>query len=104
MDPIRFVENCTGVTIKTMTNQPLALSNVEIKEIASIADIQEMWGAQDSEEMELTLKESYAVKFDFVSGCPGYCGELFVIQGDALDSEFPPVRLIRNDEEKLVIA
>ena len=98
-----FVENCTGVTNKPMTKQPLALRNVEIKEIASIAEIQQMWGAQDSEEMESTLKESYAVKFDFVSGSPGYVGDLFLIEGDALDGAVPPVRLIRNKEDKLEI-
>jgi hypothetical protein len=86
-----------------MTNQPLALSSVEIKEIASVAEIQEMWDAQDSEEMELILKDSYAVKFDFINESPGYVGELFVIQGGSLDGEFPPVRLIRNNEEKLEI-
>jgi hypothetical protein len=98
-----FVENCTGLTIQPMTNEPSALSNSEIEEIASNEQIQEMWGAHDSEEMELFLKQSYAVKFDFVSGCPGYVGELFLIQGDALDGEVPPVRLIRSEEEKLEI-
>ena len=35
----------------------------------------------------------YGVKFDFVSGGPGYCGDLFIILGD-----YPgvPMALIRD--------
>ncbi len=48
--------------------------------------------------MTAVLQQSYCVKFDFVSGGPGYCGDLFIIQGDAL-SEAPPVSLIRDDHD-----
>ena len=82
-----------------MTNKPFALTREEIKEIASNLAIQEMWGAQSFSEMEDTLKSScYAVKFQFVSGCPGYVGDLFVIHGDNLEQ---PLRLIRNHEKRL---
>jgi hypothetical protein len=76
-----------------MDNKPIALTNDEIKEIAAIEDIQQMWGAQSAEEMESVLQDSaYAVKFYFISGGPGYVGDLYVLFGD---SPGEPVRLIR---------
>ncbi len=44
----------------------------------------------------------YGVKFHFVSGGPGYVGDLFILQGDAL-SESAPIALIRK-EGKLMAA
>jgi len=35
------------------------------------------------------------VKFDFVSGSPGYVGDLYILYGDALSGE--PMVLIRED-------
>ena len=78
-----------------MNNKPMALTNKEIKELADIKDIREMWGAESVEEMKDTLKNHvYAVKFDFHSGAPGYVGEYFILAGDALGE---PVQLIRRD-------
>ena len=39
----------------------------------------------------------YGVKFDFVSGSPGYVGDLFILLGDALSD---PMTLIRDDDTK----
>lgn len=76
-----------------MDNKPKALTNKEIQEIAALEDIQQMWGAANFEEMVNILEESaYAVKFDFISGGPGYVGDLYVLFGDAPGE---PVRLIR---------
>ena len=86
-----------------MTKQPLALTNEDFKELAAHPGLYPMWGATNAEEMEAILRQSYAVKFDFVSGCPGYVGDLFIIHGDALDGDMPPVRLYRNIEDKLEI-
>jgi hypothetical protein len=84
-----------------MNNKPMALSRKEIKEIASIKDIQEMWGAVSAAEMEETLETfAYAVKFDFVSGGPGYAGDYFVLAGDMLGE---PVQLIRKDGQLVII-
>jgi hypothetical protein len=84
-----------------MTNKPFALTAKEIKEIASMKEIQDAWGAEDSTEMEETLKYIYTVKFQYVNGSPGYVGDLFIIQPDVLGNEYPLTRLIRNREKRL---
>jgi len=76
-----------------MDNTPKALTNDEIKEIAAMTDIQEMWGAEDIDEMVGILQDNaYAARFDFMSGGPGYFGDLFILFGDAPGV---PIRLIR---------
>lgn len=85
-----------------MDNKPKALTRDEIKEIAAIEDIQQMWGAQDAAEMEEMLDTTvYAVKFDYQSGIgPGYVGDYFILQGDALGEA---IELIRNKDRKIII-
>ena len=86
-----------------MDNKPKALTGKEIKEIAAIEDIQQMWGAETVAEMEETLDTGvYAVKFDFHSGSPGYVGDLFILQGDVLTGE-PPIFVTRNNKGVLQI-
>ncbi len=55
--------------------------------------VQEGWGIDEDETPEEFASKVYAVKFDFTSGGPGYCGELYILQGDALE---PPMVLIRE--------
>ena len=86
-----------------MTNKPFALTPKEIKEIASVKRIQELWGAENSADMELTLKDIYTVKFGFMNGSPGYVGDLFIIQPDHLGSDIPVTRLVRNQEKQLEV-
>jgi hypothetical protein len=86
-----------------MTNKPMALTAKEIKEIASLKQLQEMWGAEDSADMELRLKEIYTVKFDYINESPGYVGDLFIIQSGVLGSEYPVTRLIRNRKKQLEV-
>jgi hypothetical protein len=78
-----------------MDNKPHALTNKEIKELAAIEDIQQMWGAENAAEMETMLEEMvYAVKFNFFPNMPGYVGDYFILAGDALGE---PLQLIRKD-------
>jgi hypothetical protein len=86
-----------------MTNKPLALMGNELKELAAHPGLQEMWGADNSAEMETILRHIYTVKFEFVSGGPGYVGDLFLIHGDVLDSTIPVVRFFRNRDNNLEI-
>ena len=86
-----------------MTNRPLALTAEEIKEIASLPEIQHSWGGENSAVMEQILKDIYTVKFQYVNGSPGYVGDLFIIQPDVLGNEYPVTRLIRDRENKLVM-
>ena len=86
-----------------MDNKPFALTSEEFKQLASHRGLREMWGASDSDEMEMILKDVYTVKFRFVNESPGYVGDLFLIQGGVLDSDIPVVRLLWNSEKKLEI-
>ncbi len=77
-----------------MNNKPMGLTKDEIKEIATIEGIQQMWGASNAAEMAKMLDtEVYAVKFHYQSGGPGYVGDYFILQGDALGE---PLELIRT--------
>ena len=76
-----------------MNNKPSALTSQEIKEIGAIEDIQQMWGAENAAEMEELLNNTvYAVKFDYQSGSPGYVGDYFILQGDALGEALELIR------------
>jgi hypothetical protein len=86
-----------------MDTKPYRLTTEEMKEIAALRDVREMWGARDEDEMTEMLNDSvYAVKFHFHSGCPGYVGDLYILQGDALTEE-PPVTLKRDAGGRLAI-
>jgi hypothetical protein len=79
-----------------MDNKPKVLTWQENNEIAAMHEVQEMWGAQNADEMAGILQDSaYAVKFSFISGGPGYVGDYFIIQGDAVGE--PPIQIIRVD-------
>ena len=45
----------------------------------------------------------YAAKFDFFSGSPGYVGDLYILQGDALTG-YPPIVLRRGDDGTLIVS
>jgi hypothetical protein len=76
-----------------MDNKPKALTKEELNEIAALEEIQQMWGAEDRDDMIRRLRDDvYAVKFHFISGGPGYVGDLFILLGDVLEE---PLELIR---------
>jgi hypothetical protein len=76
-----------------MDNKPIGLTPEEMKEIAAMHDIRQMWGAESAAEMEEMLDtQVYAVKFEYQSGGPGYVGDLYILLGDTPDE---PLRLIR---------
>lgn len=68
----------------------------EWKEILQLPEIRDAWGIEDDETAEQFASVVYGAKFDFVSGGPGYFGDLYVLQGDALTGDAPMV-LIRKD-------
>jgi hypothetical protein len=75
-------------------NQPQDISLAEWKEIMQFQPVKDGWGLDDDESEEQFASKVYAVKFDFTSGGPGYCGDLYILQGDALEA---PMVLIRED-------
>lgn len=78
-----------------MDNTPIKISAEEWLEILQIQEIREAWGLTD-ETPEEFANWVYGVKFDFVSGSPGFVGDLYILQGDALTG-FPPITLIRDE-------
>jgi hypothetical protein len=73
-------------------NIPHRISIPEWQEIILVPEIRESWGLDD-ETPEQFAEMAYGVHFDFVSGGPGYAGDLYVIHGDALGE---PMTLIRR--------
>jgi hypothetical protein len=82
-------------------NKPQEISPEEWKEIMQLPPIRESWGLDEHETPEGFADMVYGVKFHFVSGGPGYVGDLFILYGDALSGE--PMTLIRRDG-KLIVA
>lgn len=75
-------------------SNPISVSNEEFREILDVTEVREGWGLSDDDGPELARNIIYAAKFDFVSGFPGYVGDVFVLLGDSLES---PVVLIRDE-------
>lgn len=85
-------------------NKPRELSKAEIREICELDFVREGWGARSTEEMGEIFEDGlYAVKFAFVSGSPGYVGDLYILQGDALTGD-PPLALVRDQQGQLISA
>lgn len=53
------------------------------------------WGLAN-ETPEEFASQVYGVKFDFMSGSPGYVGNLYIVQGDVLAGDPPWVFIRRN--------
>jgi hypothetical protein len=82
--------------------EPHSLSSAEWQEIMTIPVIRESWGIEDSTSMSDFSSQVYAARFDFVSGSPGYVGDLFILQGDTLTGDAPFV-LRRDDAGNLIV-
>jgi hypothetical protein len=79
---------------------PQNISPTEWQEIVQLPVIKESWGLEDDETPEHFSTMVYGVKFDFVSGGPGYFGDLYILLGDALGE---PMVLIRRDGKLVVV-
>jgi hypothetical protein len=77
-------------------NKPQEISLAEWKEIMRLSIVRDAWGIQDNDTPEQFADMVYGVKFAFTSGSPGYVGDLYILQGDALTGDAPIV-LIRKD-------
>jgi hypothetical protein len=80
---------------------PQNLTEAEWKELGSIPVIRESWGLEDDQDPLELSSLAYGAKFNFVTGImPGYVGDLYVLQGDALGE---PMVLRRNKDGKLIV-
>ncbi len=82
-------------------NKPIELTPGEWKEISQHPYVRDAWGLEDETPEEFAALV-YAVKFNFHSGSPGYVGDLFILQGDALTG-YPPLVVIREDGKLVVV-
>jgi hypothetical protein len=82
-------------------SRPIEISAEEWKEILQVSAVRENWGIEKNESVDDFRSMVYGVKFNFVSGGPGYVGDLFIIQGDTLEK---PLLLIRKDGALVVTA
>lgn len=78
---------------------PQKLTEAEWREIGSLAVIRESWGLEDDQDPLDLASLAYGAKFYFVSGSPGYVGDLYILQGDALGE---PMVLRRDKNGSLV--
>ena len=83
--------------------KPYPLSKEDWKEIITIPAVREAWGLTDDVSPSDFAGSVYGVKFNFVSGSPGYFGDLFILQGDALTG-YPPMVLRRGDDGTLLVS
>ena len=65
-----------------------------------VAEVRESWGLDGNETPEEFSAMVYGARFDFVSGGPGYVGDLYILCGDALGE---PLTLIRREGALVVV-
>jgi hypothetical protein len=82
--------------------KPKLISQEEWRDIIAVPAVREAWGLADDVTPSEFAGSVYAAKFDFVSGSPGYVGDLYILQGDALTG-YPPIVLRRADDNALVV-
>lgn len=81
---------------------PHPLSERDWTELASIQVVADSFGL-DAEPTEVRgsqlARAAYGVRFDFVSGSPGYVGDMYIVHGDYLSA--PPLVFTRDGSGRL---
>ena len=80
---------------------PQAITREEWAEISRLPQIREAWGLDAETTPEEFASICYGARFDFSSGGPGYCGDFFMLYGDAISGV--PIILIRDQEHRLQV-
>jgi hypothetical protein len=81
---------------------PRQITDLEWQEIAAVPAVREAWGLADDVTPPEFASIVYGARFNFLSGGPGYSGDLFVLQGDAI-TEAPPMVLRRDRDGHLIV-
>jgi len=84
------------------TRNPQTITDTEWKEIAALPSVRGAWGLEDDADPLEFASTVYGAKFHFVAGSPGYIGDVYILQGDAL-VEVPPMVLRRDREGHLIV-
>jgi hypothetical protein len=80
----------------------MEISLVEWKEIMEVPQVNDAWGLTTEAPAEFA-ELIYGVKFYFISGSPGYDGDLYLIQPDTLNGNPPWVLTRQNGKLRLVL-
>jgi hypothetical protein len=86
-------------------NTPHPLTRADWDELAKLPEVIEGWGLQGVGTLErgITLRaHGCAAAFDFVSGGPGYVGDLYILYGDALSGQ--PLVVYRKEDGQLAVS
>lgn len=81
---------------------PHNLTDAEWSEVAAIPAVREAWGLEEGRDPLEFASLVYGAKFQFVSGGPGYVGDIYILQGDAL-TEVAPMVLRRDGDGRLIV-
>jgi hypothetical protein len=87
-------DNLRSVPAGERSNKPHEISTEEWSEIIALTVVRECWGLDEATTPEDFAEMAYGVRFDFVSGGPGYVGDLYILSGDAIGE---PLTLVRRD-------
>jgi hypothetical protein len=79
---------------------PHKLTEAEWREIGSLPVIRESWGLKEDQNPLELASLAYGARFDFVSGGPGYVGDIYVLLGDSLGE---PMVLRRDGKSGLIV-
>ena len=82
---------------------PHPLNQEDWKQIIAVPAVREAWGLEDDATPSDFAGTVYVAKFNFVSGSPGYFGDLYILQGDALTGD-PPMVLRRAADGSLLVS
>ena len=82
---------------------PRPLTESEWEELAQLESVRDSWGLQNSGAPAAELAATaHGVRFNFsCTTQPGYCGDLYVLLGEAFDEPFV---IIRNSQGELADA
>ena len=81
--------------------QPIEISDAEWEEIMQVRDVRKALGIADGETLHDLRRFVWGVKFKFLSRGEGHVGDLFIIQGDALETRIAIIRIdgkLRNSD------
>lgn len=79
---------------------PYKLTDAEWKELSSVPVIRESWDLEDDQDPLDLSSLAYCAKFNFVSGSPGFVGDLYILGGDSIGE---PMVLRRDKNGHLIV-
>ncbi len=82
---------------------PHPLSTEEWRQIMAVPAVREAWVSKTMKNPAIVQRKCTLQTLIFSSGSPGYFGDLFILQGDALTGD-PPMVLRRGDDGTLLVS